>query len=195
MKYRSCSDRCPVGGLTMMTSFLAALTMTSSFGPKSRTSTGWSNMALVSASFLLYSISRMCLAWRTSTARSKHSKALIFGCDDPNNNTTRISQVFTARNPLTPKNYAILRELPGSQFSFFHSKHFLVMIQRMMAAPCSHCFCLSCKKVCRPCSAGGIFSGLLWGKERGSSRLALSKNVLSVHPVQFGFHFKGKTFL
>lgn len=40
MKYRSSMERCPVGGLTMMTSFLAALTMTSSFGPKSRTSTG-----------------------------------------------------------------------------------------------------------------------------------------------------------
>lgn len=112
-------DRCPVGGLTMMTSFLAALTMTSSFGPKSRTSTGWSNMALVSASFLLNSISRWCLAWRTSTARSKHSIPLIFGCDDPNNSTTRIRQVFTARNPLTPKNYAILRELQGSQFFSF----------------------------------------------------------------------------
>lgn len=147
MKYRSSMDRCPVGGLTMMTSFLAALTMTSSFGPKSRTSTGWSNMALVSASFLLYSISRMCLAWRTSTARSNTSNELIFGCDDPNNrDTTRISQVFTARNPLTPKNYAILRELQGSRFSFFHSKHFLVMIQRMMAAPCSHCFLLVLQK-------------------------------------------------
>lgn len=153
-------DRCPVGGLTMMTSFLAALTMTSSFGPKSRTSTGWSNMALVSASFLLDSISRRCLAWRTSTARSKHSTSLIFGCDDPNNSTTRVRQVFTARNPLTPKNYAILTELQGSQF-FLHSKHFLVMIQRMMAAPCRHCFRLSCKKDCRPCSARGIFSGLL----------------------------------
>lgn len=118
MKYRSSMDRCPVGGLTMMTSFLAALTMTSSFGPKSRTSTGWSNRALVSASFLLCSISRWCLAWRTSTARSKHSISLIFVCDDPNNSTTRVRQVFTARNPLTPKNYAILRELQGSQFFF-----------------------------------------------------------------------------
>lgn len=172
MKYRSSMDRCPVGGLTMMTSFLAALTMTSSFGPKSRTSTGWSNMALVSASFLLYSISRWCLAWRTSTARSKHSKALISGCDDPNNSTTRFDSVRC----LQPEIHRLQRTMPSWEsyrvhnFLFFHSKHFLVMIQRMMAAPCSHCFCLSCKKkVCRPCSAGGIFSGLLWGKERRSS--------------------------
>lgn len=100
MKYRSSMERCPVGGLTMMTSFLAALTMTSSFGPKSRTSTGWSNMALVSTSFLLASISRWCLAWRTSTARSSTSNVLIFGCDDHNNSTTRVSQVFTAWNQL-----------------------------------------------------------------------------------------------
>lgn len=89
MKYRSSMERCPVGGLTMMTSFLAALTMTSSFGPKSRTSTGWSNMALVSTSFLLASISRRCLTWRTSTARSNISNWLIFDCDDHNSSTTR----------------------------------------------------------------------------------------------------------
>lgn len=69
---------------------------------------------------------------------------------------------------------------------FSHSKHFLMMIQRMMAAPCRHCFRLSCKKeMCRPCSARGIFSGLLCdsrGKRHDHEGerercLALSKNA------------------
>lgn len=112
MKYRSSMERCPVGGLTMMTSFLAAFTMTSSFGPKSLTSTGWLIIALVSSSCRLASISRWCLAWRTSTASSLILSPGRFPREHQEN------QMFVAQNPLTLRHRCIFRTSYGVRIFF-----------------------------------------------------------------------------
>lgn len=174
MKYRSSMDRCPVGGLTMMTSFLAAFTMTSSFGPKSRTSTGWSNMALVSCSFLLHSISLWCLTWRTSMWSSHVS--LMFATTRTHNNDERQSGVCTTKST-NSKASLHLRVLRGPHF-FFPSlpKRFLWWF----SAYDSTAYSAACLAEIYPPTLPS-FSGLLLHRGTKTFTLGPSKNAFFPH--------------